>query len=95
MQVFTAQIIYRIKCEGVLSEQYEEQWRIVYADNQNDALAKAREVALQEESTFIDRHGRTVQWQLVSVKSIQQVELKHGTLLFSELKEMVESVFAH
>jgi hypothetical protein len=88
MQVFTSQIIYRIKCEGVVSEQYEEQWRIVHANDERDALARAKEVAILEEATFIDRHGRTVCWELIGVKSIQQVDLQHGTLLFSEVKEI-------
>ncbi len=88
MQAYTSQIIYRIRCEGVISEQYEEQWRIIFADNEREALDKAKEVAREEEATFVDRHGRTVSWQLVAVKSLQPIELKHGTLLFSSVKEV-------
>lgn len=88
MQAYTSQIIYRIKCEGVISEQYEEQWRIIFADDERDALMKARDVAREEEATFVDRRGRTVSWQLVAVKSLQAIELKHGSLLFSAVKEV-------
>jgi len=88
MQVYTAQIIYRIKCDSVGSEQYEEQWRLVYAERDSDALQQARLVAKKEEATFVDRHGRTVVWELVAVKDLQPVELKQGALLFSTVKEI-------
>jgi hypothetical protein len=45
MRSFTAQIIYRIECEGNSTDQYEEQWRLVYADDEATALALARKPA--------------------------------------------------
>ncbi|RYE26302.1 MAG: DUF4288 domain-containing protein [Sphingobacteriales bacterium] len=88
MQAYTAQAIYRIKCEGVKSEQYEEQWRIVYADDDIEALTKARNIAADEEVTFADRHGRIINWELVAIKDLQPIELKQGGLLFSVLREI-------
>ena len=87
MKAYTAQIIYRILCEGVSTEQYEEQWRLVIARNEAEALTSAREFAREEETLFVDRHGRTVNWKLVAVKDIQPVALEHGSLLFSTVKE--------
>jgi hypothetical protein len=94
MNAYTAQIIYRIKCEGVIgTEQYEEQWRLIIADDERDALHKTKDAGKQEEATFIDRHGRAIQWEMVAVKDIQPVQLDHGALLFSTIKE-VEPVAA-
>ena len=87
MKSFTAQIIYRIECEGLSTDQYEEQWRLVYADNEELALKEAREAGKNEESTFIDRHGRTICWRMLAVKDLQPVELKNGGLLFSIVHE--------
>jgi len=87
MNSFTAQIIYRIECEGLPTDQYEEQWRLVYADNEELALSEAREAGKSEESTFIDRHGRTICWRMLAVKDLQLVELKNGGLLFSIVRE--------
>jgi len=84
---FTAQIIYRIECEGLPTDQYEEQWRLIYADSENTALDEARKAAKSEESTFIDRHGRTICWRLLAVKDLQPVELVNGALLFSMVRE--------
>jgi hypothetical protein len=93
MRSFTAQIIYRIECEGQPTDQYEEQWRLVYADDEQKALSMARESGKNEESTFIDRQGRTMCWRMVAVKDLQPVELKNGGLLFSMVRE-VEMVAA-
>lgn len=88
MKAYTAQIIYRIKCDGIATEQYEEQWRLVYATDTRDALFQSRVIAKEDEASFIDRHGRTVFWELVAVKDLQEVDMKQGALLFSELKEV-------
>src|ERR1700739_3164321 len=87
MRSFTAQIIYRIECEGLPTDQYEEQWRLIYADNEDHALDLAREMGKNEDATFIDRHGRTMCWRMLAVKDLQPVELKNGGLLFSMIRE--------
>ena len=87
MRSFTAQIIYRIECEGLPTDQYEEQWRLVYADNEEQALINAREIGANENATFIDRHGRTMSWRMLAVKDIQPVDLTNGSLLFSMVRE--------
>jgi len=87
MKAFTAQIIYRIECEGMPTDQYEEQWRLVYGNSIEEALGEAREAGQKEESTFKDRQGRTMCWKMLAVKDLQPVELKHGGLLFSMVRE--------
>ncbi len=87
MKSFTAQIIYRIECEGLPTDQYEEQWRLVYADNEVSALGEAKKAGLGEEATFIDRHGRTICWKMLAVKDVQPIELTNGGLLFSMVRE--------
>ena len=87
MKSYTAQIIYRIECDGQFTDQYEEQWRLVYASNEIEALIEARKAGASEEYTFIDRHGRTIFWRMLAVKDLQPIELKNGGLLFSMLRE--------
>lgn len=87
MKSYTAQIIYRIECDGHHTDQYEEQWRLVFADDEEHALVEARNKGAQEECTFVDRHGRTIYWRLLAVKDIQPVELINGGLLFSVVRE--------
>ena len=87
MRSFTAQIIYSIECEGLFTDQYEEQWRLVYAEDEHSALTAARTAGKNEEATFIDRHGRTICWKMLAVKDLQPIELTHGGLLFSMVHE--------
>lgn len=87
MKAFIAQVIYKIECEGQRTDQYEEQWRLVYAANDRGALDEARKVSKDEEAVMVDRHGRTVEWKLVAVKDLQEVDLANGGLLFSMIRE--------
>lgn len=87
MKTYTAQIIYRICCEHISTEQYEAQWRLIYADNECSALETVKQLARTEECSFLDRRGRTITWQLVAVKDMQPVELENGAMLFSSVTE--------
>ena len=69
-------------------EQYEEQWRLILAADENEALTNSRKVAMKEECMFIDRHGRAVSWKFIAVKDIQEIDLTHGALLTSSVKEV-------
>jgi len=88
MRSFTAQIVYRIECDGQHTDQYEEQWRLVFAEDEENALTQAREAGLGEQTTFIDRHGRSICWRMLAVKDLQPVELVNGGLLFSMVREV-------
>ncbi|OJW81854.1 MAG: hypothetical protein BGO69_15270 [Bacteroidetes bacterium 46-16] len=92
MKTFIAHTIYSIICDGADTGQYEEQWRLVFAGCEAEALEEARNIAGLEEATFVDRHGRTVHWKLVAVKDLQPVSLEHGSLLYSSVKEAVPVV---
>ena len=97
MKTFVAQMIYSIACDDAHTGQYEQQWRLVFASDEACALEQARKLAADEETTFIDRHGRSISWKLVAVKDLQAVTLTHGAELFSSVKEvepLVEPVWA-
>ena len=87
MKSYTAQIIYRIECDGRFTDQYEEQWRLVYANDEHEAIIEARKAGASEEPTFIDRHGRSICWRMLAVKDLQPIELKNWGLLFSMVRE--------
>lgn len=87
MRAFTAQLVYRIECDGLFTDQYEEQWRLVFAETEQEAVQQARNTGYNEETTFVDRHGRTIFWRMLAVKDVQPVELVNGSLLFSTVRE--------
>lgn len=88
MQAYVAQIIYKIKSSSKGTEQYDEQYRLLFATDEREALNKAQIIGKEEEAAFIDRHGRAVSWQMVAIKHLQQVQLNDGSLLFSTVKEV-------
>lgn len=87
MNPYIAQFVYRIDCDGLFTDQYEQQWRLIYAPTAQEGLKLALQVGNNEANTFVDRHGRTIKWELLAVKDIQPIMLTHGSLLFSQIHE--------
>lgn len=87
MKSYTAHILYRIVCDGTMTGQYEEQWRIIFAPGETAALEAARRIGKTEECSFSDRHGRIIKWELLAVKEIQEISVAHGALLLSAVRE--------
>lgn len=87
-QAYVAHLIYRILCDGISTEQYEEQWRLIFAENDLEALELARETGQEEASEFADRWGRRISWQMIAVKDLQRTDLSHGTLVHSQIREV-------
>lgn len=85
MRTFASQIIYSIKCDGEFTGQYDEQWRLLYADDEPSAIEQAKTVGVQEASIIVDRHGRTISWEMIAIKDVREVELGHGALLTSSV----------
>lgn len=52
MRTFTVQLIFSITCQEADcdTEQYEEQWRIIMANSEAEALDAARAIGKDEES---------------------------------------------
>lgn len=89
MNHYIAHIIYRIKCTGSDVQQQEEQWRLITAADEEQAISEAVRLAKSEETSFVDRHGRCISWQFLAVKTVQYTDLSHGAVLFSSIREDV------
>jgi len=89
MNTYAALIIYKIRTLPQEIEQYDEQWRLIYAADEREAMTKAQRVAQDGEEQFLDRHGRLVAWELIGIKDLQRFEIKDGSLLCSAVKEVM------
>lgn len=87
-QSYVAQLVFRILYSGQKDEQYEEQWRLIFAKDERSALDQAKQIGNSDEAVFADRQGRIIQWQLVAVKDLFSVNLSNGALLASVVKEV-------
>lgn len=85
MKSYTAQIIYSIKCDGAFTGQYDEQWRLIFANNEEEAMINAKHVAQEKVHGIVDRHGRVMSWELVAIKDLKAVDLEQGSLLSSSV----------
>lgn len=83
MKTYASQIIYSIKCDGEFTGQYDEQWRLLFADDEVAAIELAKTIGIQEASIITDRHGRKISWEMIAIKDVREVELGHGSLLTS------------
>lgn len=88
MKTYASQIIYTINCDGRFTGQYEEQWRLVYAEDEEDAIKKAKEIGAEEASMLVDRHGRTMSWEMIAIKDIKLLELGDGAILTSTIVDV-------
>lgn len=89
MQRFLYKFVYQIVIEGKMGpSQFDEQFRIIYAENASVALAKAQQLGEQEETRFWNTRNEEVNWELISVLYISSLDqLKDGALIFSQNQE--------
>lgn len=88
MNWYLAKIIFRIYCSNEHHKaQFEEQLRIIHASTAEDAMEKARDIALNETS-HSNETGLTVKWQFVSVSELLRLHnFIDGAELFSLIHE--------
>ncbi|MDP4264879.1 MAG: DUF4288 domain-containing protein [Bacteroidota bacterium] len=89
MNWYLAKIVFRIVCgDGDHLPQFDEQLRLVSADNKEDAFNKAQSIGKNEEETFLNRKEQLVQWQFINVSELYRLsELIDGAELYSRIEE--------
>ena len=89
MNWYLAKIIYRIVCgEGNHTPQFDEQLRLIAAENNEQAFCKARAVGEQEAVCFPNEQQKMVQWKFVNVTELYQLtEMIDGAELYSRIQE--------
>lgn len=89
MQRFLYKFVYQIVIEGNSgTTQFDEQFRIIFAENASMALAKSQLVSEKEEARFWNADNQEVCWNLVSVLLIASLDqLEDGEMVFSQNQE--------
>lgn len=90
MNWFIATIVYRIICgDGHHAAQFDEQLRLVYAPNHDEAFIKARSIGENEQETFYNQKQQLVQWQFVNVSELFSLsEPMDGAEIYSRIREV-------
>ena len=89
MNWYTAKIIFQITCgDGNHQPQFDEQLRLINANNKQEALHKARTIGISEEESFLNNSGELVRWTFIALTELIEIqELKDGVEFFSKIEE--------
>lgn len=89
MNWYLAKIIFRIVCgEGHHTPQFEEQLRLIAAENNEQAFSKARTVGEQEATCFPNQQQKMVEWRFINVTELYRLtEMVDGAELYSRIQE--------
>lgn len=89
MNWYLAKIIYQIICDkGTHTAQFDEQLRLICAEDDLHAFHKARKLGEQEEDNFLNQQNKPVCWKFIDVPEIHKLNnLVDGAEMYSVIKE--------
>jgi hypothetical protein len=89
MQWFVAKIVYQIiSGNGDHTPQFDEQLRLINADNRQDAWKRAAEIGAKEEYAFKNQRQELVEWRFINVPEVNLLtSLDDGMELYSRIEE--------
>jgi len=93
MKWYLAKLIYRIICgEGTHTPQFDEQLRLINAEDDFMAYQKAKATGLLEEDIFFNNKQKMVNWKFIDVSEIHVIdEFIDGAELYSRIFEHEEA----
>jgi uncharacterized protein DUF4288 len=89
MKWYLAKIVYRIICgDGNHTSQFDEQLRLIEAEDDMHAFQKARIMGDNEEDNFLNDKNKPVQWKFIDVSELHALDnLIDGVELYSKICE--------
>lgn len=89
MNWYLSKIIYQIICnQGAHTPQFDEQLRLIYAEDDLHAFQKARLLGEREEDNFLNQNNAPVWWKFIDVSEIHKLNnLADGVEMYSKIKE--------
>ena len=89
MNWYLAKIVFQINCgNGQHTGQFDEQLRLIAAENKEAAFQKAQSIGKKEEEIFFNHKEQLVQWQFINVSALYKFsELIDGAELYSRIEE--------
>jgi hypothetical protein len=89
MNWYITKIVFAITHEdSQAKEQFDEQLRLIAAEDQEEAFLKARTIGLGEEECFYNDKNKKVKWEFINVSEVTPLDnLEDGTELHSRIHE--------
>jgi hypothetical protein len=95
MNWYLAKIVFRIVCgDGHHTPQFDEQLRLIKANDEDEAFYKAQSLGFQEEDSFQNLDKQQVEWQFINVSELYKLSaLIDGAELYSSIRETDEAEY--
>ncbi len=89
MTWYLAKLVYRIICgDGEHLAQFDEQLRLIFAEDELHAFNKAQRIGEKEQDCFSNQSNQPVQWKFVNVTELHKLEqLTDGAEVYSRIYE--------
>lgn len=89
MNWYLVKIVFQIICgEGNHTAQFDEQLRLVSAEDEQEAFAKAQRIGITEEDSFFNQQKHLVQWKFIDVCELYKLsDLIDGAEIYSRIHE--------
>lgn len=89
MEWYLAKLVYRIICgTGNHSAQFDEQLRLIYAEDELHAFNKAHLIGEKEQDSFQNKNDQPVYWKFINVTELHKLEeLTDGAEVYSRIYE--------
>ena len=89
MNWYLAKIVYQIICDkGLHTPQFDEQLRLIYAEDDLHAFQKARLLGEKEEDSFLNIVDKPVHWKFIDVSEIHTLnKFTDGAEMYSKINE--------
>ena len=88
MNWYIAKLVFRVVQHNEKIAQFDEQLRLIEAEDDQQAFEKAQAIGAGEEEIFMNERREPVKWIFVNVAELQEVQhLKDGVQLCSRTEE--------
>ena len=87
MQWYLVKLVYRIVCTDMEQAEFDEQLRLIYAEDELHAFQKARLIGEKEGEIQVQCAGSLMCWKFVDVCEIHKMDkLVDGAEMYSQVK---------
>jgi hypothetical protein len=85
MNRYLAKLMFNINIDNQnRTSQFDEQIRVIYSHDFDNAFQKARTIGKQEEETFLNKDNTPVNWKFIDVVELYPLEeMKDGEQVYS------------
>lgn len=89
MKWYITKLVFQIICgEGDHITQFDEQLRLIQANDEDEAFEKARSLGMSETEAFYNQQAQLVQWKFINVSELSPLSLIDGAELHSKISEV-------